>query len=222
MQKLNWNEIDTVFLDMDGTLLDLHFDNHFWLSHLPKRYAEITQRDLADVEADLSRLMTETQGRLDWYCLDFWSDALDVDIVALKKETAERIKVFPHVVEFLKAVKLRGIRLVLLTNAHRGSLALKLEQTTIGDHFDRLISSHDLGIAKEGEGFWEQLQQHEVYDKKSTLLVDDNLSVLKAAHEHGIAHLYGVARPDSRRPALEPHEFPVINDFRDLDPAVKK
>ncbi|HBT55971.1 MAG TPA: haloacid dehalogenase, partial [Pseudomonas sp.] len=32
---LNWNAIDTVLLDMDGTLLDLHFDNHFWLEHMP-------------------------------------------------------------------------------------------------------------------------------------------------------------------------------------------
>ena len=38
--KLNWNDIDTVLLDMDGTLLDRHFDDHFWLDHVPKRYAD--------------------------------------------------------------------------------------------------------------------------------------------------------------------------------------
>ena len=37
---INWPQIDTVFLDMDGTLLDLHFDNHFWREHMPRRYAE--------------------------------------------------------------------------------------------------------------------------------------------------------------------------------------
>jgi putative hydrolase of the HAD superfamily len=37
---IDWQNIQTVFLDMDGTLLDLHFDNHFWLEHMPKRYAE--------------------------------------------------------------------------------------------------------------------------------------------------------------------------------------
>jgi putative hydrolase of the HAD superfamily len=31
----DWNTINTVLLDMDGTLLDLHFDNHFWLSLVP-------------------------------------------------------------------------------------------------------------------------------------------------------------------------------------------
>ena len=37
---LNWSDIHTVLLDMDGTLLDLHFDNHFWLEHFPARYSE--------------------------------------------------------------------------------------------------------------------------------------------------------------------------------------
>ena len=37
--KLDWLHIDSVFLDMDGTLLDLHFDNHFWLEYVPACYA---------------------------------------------------------------------------------------------------------------------------------------------------------------------------------------
>jgi FMN phosphatase YigB (HAD superfamily) len=35
-----WEAIDTVLLDMDGTLLDLRFDNYFWMEFLPERYAE--------------------------------------------------------------------------------------------------------------------------------------------------------------------------------------
>ena len=37
---INWKNIDTVLLDMDGTLLDLHFDNHFWQTFVPLRYAQ--------------------------------------------------------------------------------------------------------------------------------------------------------------------------------------
>ena len=36
---IDWSCIDTVLLDMDGTLLDLHFDNFFWSEHLPRTYA---------------------------------------------------------------------------------------------------------------------------------------------------------------------------------------
>lgn len=216
MTQLNWDAMRTVFLDMDGTLLDLHFDNHFWLEHLPQRYAELHQRPLAEVKDELYALMQDTRGKLEWYCLDFWRDALQVDIVALKHEVSERIQVFPHVEDFLRAARLHGVRLVLLTNAHRDSLAIKMEKTAIEPHFDRMISSHDIGIAKEGDGFWDALQEIEPFDRQATLLVDDNLSVLEAAHAYGLAHLRGVEKPDSKRPAMATHQFPMIRDFTDL------
>ena len=37
---IRWNQLDTVLLDMDGTLLDLHYDNYFWLEHVPRRFSE--------------------------------------------------------------------------------------------------------------------------------------------------------------------------------------
>ena len=36
---VNWNEVHTVLLDMDGTLLDLYFDNYFWQHFVTERYA---------------------------------------------------------------------------------------------------------------------------------------------------------------------------------------
>ena len=52
MPSLPWHAIDTVLLDMDGTLLDLHYDNHFWMEHLPQRYAELhgVSRAMAEME----------------------------------------------------------------------------------------------------------------------------------------------------------------------------
>ena len=34
---MDWKSITAVFLDMDGTLLDLYFDNYFWHEHVPLR-----------------------------------------------------------------------------------------------------------------------------------------------------------------------------------------
>lgn len=31
-----WQEVDTVLLDMDGTLTDLAFDNYFWQTLVPE------------------------------------------------------------------------------------------------------------------------------------------------------------------------------------------
>ncbi len=84
MPTLPWSAIDTVLLDMDGTLLDLHFDNHFWLEHLPQRYAERNGLSRAEADAVLEPLFREHAGQLNWYCLDFWSRELDLSIRELK------------------------------------------------------------------------------------------------------------------------------------------
>ncbi|HEY5717735.1 MAG TPA: haloacid dehalogenase-like hydrolase, partial [Motiliproteus sp.] len=126
---LDWNAIDTVLLDMDGTLLDLHFDSYFWLQHLPARYAAIhgVAPDLARQQL-LERIMKE-QGSLNWYCVDYWSRELQVDIAALKHEVADKVAFRPQVQDFLHALRKAGKRAVIVTNAHRKSLGLKLERT---------------------------------------------------------------------------------------------
>ena len=34
-----WMRVETVLLDLDGTLLDLAFDNYFWRERVPAAYA---------------------------------------------------------------------------------------------------------------------------------------------------------------------------------------
>ena len=101
----DWNDIDTVLLDMDGTLLDLHFDNYFWLTHLPKRYAETHGVDEAEATQKLHSLIRAHEGTLAWYCIDFWADELKIDILSLKEEVQHKIQIRPFVIEFLQALK---------------------------------------------------------------------------------------------------------------------
>ncbi|KEA63487.1 putative hydrolase [Marinobacterium lacunae] len=210
--------MDTVLLDMDGTLLDLHFDSHFWLEFLPLRYA---QRHGLDVETSrdplIERIMAQ-RGSLNWYCLDYWSRELELPIAELKREVADRIAYRAGVEAFLAALRRSGRRTLIVTNAHRDSLNLKIERTDIDQQVDRVLCSHDFGLPKEDVGFWAKLKEVEPFDEQRTLLIDDSLPVLHSAQRYGIRHLLCIAQPDSRQPAREIEGFDAITDFAEVMP----
>ena len=215
---VNWNKIQTVFLDMDGTLLDLHYDNHFWLTHVPQRYAELHDMPLAEAHADLSARYQRVVGTIEWYCVDYWTRELALDIERLKADVKHLIGIHPHVTDFLPALRGSGKRVTLVTNAHSKSLALKMQCTGLDHYFDAIICAHELGMPKEQPGFWEKLQTLESYDPETTLLVDDSLPVLRSARTYGIAHLLAVHRPDSKQPEKNVEEFQAIRSFKDIMP----
>ena len=82
---LDWDNIDTVLLDMDGTLLDLHFDNYFWTQHLPRAYARKHRLTEGESQRRLAERFLADHGTLNWYSLDHWSEQLQLDIPALKE-----------------------------------------------------------------------------------------------------------------------------------------
>ena len=218
LTMLDWSRIDTVLLDMDGTLLDLNFDNHFWQTHLPKRYAEA--RGLSP-EAGREELMARYHGRagtLEWYSVDFWETELELDIMRFKEEVAHLIDIHPHVPAFLDAVRASGRRVVLTTNAHHKSVTLKMARTGLSPRFDAIVTSHELGAAKEEQAFWQRLAAIEPFDPARTVLVDDSLSVLDSARRYGIAQLVAVKRPDTKQPEKHTGDYPAIDDFSQLIP----
>ena len=215
---LDWDRIDTVLLDMDGTLLDLHFDSYFWLEHLPVRYAQTHGLPPADAKSQLTDRIIREQGTLNWYCVDYWSEQLGVDVAALKREVDDKIGFRPHVPDFLQALKHNGLRSVIVTNAHRKSLELKLEKTGLDRYVDRILVSHDFGLPKEDVGFWQQLRQQEPFDPQRTVLIDDSLSVLRSARDYGIAYLVSILQPDSQQAKREIDEFDAIHHFDEIKP----
>lgn len=211
-----WTQLQTVLLDMDGTLLDLHFDNHFWREYVPQRYAASRGLDIPTAKAVLTPIFRRKEGTLDWYCVDYWSRELNLDIAMLKQDLQEFIAIKAGVPEFLTALRQRRIRTVLVTNAHPKSLALKLERTRLHDGLDNVLSAHEFGLPKEATDFWQRLRTKENFDPASTLLIDDNLAVLRSARRAGIAHLLGVQRPSSQGPDINSTEFDVVTDFATL------
>ena len=211
-----WEDIDTILLDMDGTLLDLYFDNYFWSEHLPLKWGELCGLDLATTRSHLLSRIERKTGTLAWYCLDYWSEQLGLDILALKSDVEHLIAIRPSAEAFLKFVFALAQPVVMVTNAHEALIKMKMDKTGIDAYFDRIVSAHRLGIAKEELGFWGKLAAELDYVPERSLLIDDNVQVLRSARSYGIKHLLTIAQPDSRRPAQVVDEFPTIFSYRDI------
>ena len=214
--EINWDCIETVFLDMDGTLLDLEFDNYFWHEYVPVKYSQLNSIEHAQAKDMLIGMYNSKRGTLDWYCTDYWTERLGLNIAALKKEIASRVSLFPTTIKFLDWLQDSCKEVVLLTNAHLDSVNIKLDQTGIGSKFSQIITSHDYGHAKEAAEFWLQLAANHDHDRASTLFIDDNIHVLNAARDYGIKYLVSIHRPDSSQPIQDTQGFMALNDFDEI------
>jgi putative hydrolase of the HAD superfamily len=217
--QLNWNDIDTVLLDMDGTLLDRHFDDHFWLEHVPRSYAAQHGTSLESAKEALYTLFRSQEMTLNWTDLDYWSDQLGLNIPLLKREVDHLIAVHPYVVEFLRFLRQHGKAVHLVTNAHGKTLELKMHKTRIGPYFHRIISAHDLGLPKEDVQFWPALRNRIDYDPARTLLGEDSETNLETARDYCIRHLIYVCRFSSSIPPVASPHFTSIHHFGELIPA---
>lgn len=213
---IDWHDIDTVLLDMDGTLLDLHFDNYFWMEYLPMVWGSKNGHDRDTAKSILMPRIMQRQGTLSWYCLDFWSRNLALDIKALNRELRHLIAARPDTEQFLQQLRKLAKPCVLVTNSHQDLLALKLERTGIGPYFDAVFSAHGFGAAKEEAAFWQQLQNAFPYDPARTLLIDDNTSVLDTARRSGIRYLLTISQPDSQSPPRCDLPYPAVDSFATL------
>lgn len=217
----DWSKIETIFLDMDGTLLDLHFDDFFWQIYLPEKYAEIQGIEQERARSSLQREFDIRKGTLNWYCTDFWSDHLGVDIITLKSEISHLINIHEHVIQFLETMNEHQKRVILLTNAHPDVVKLKMRHAPLEKYFNRIISSHNLGHPKEDQALWQQLQQEEPFNPATTLFIDDSTSVLDSARLYGIAYLLGISQPSSQKPASKQDNYLTLESFAQITPPTR-
>ena len=206
----------TLMLDMDGTLLDLAYDNFMWMEHIPAVYARERAISEEQAKSQLRETFLRLEGKLDWYCLDHWSEALQLDVAALHREQNDRIGFLPGAREFLETVAGHDLRLLMVTNSHQKTLDIKAEVTGITEFFDGIYTSHALGHAKEDQPFWHALAEAEGFDSDTTLFIDDNLAVLQSARTYGIGMLLNITLPDTRRPPRRQTDFAGIERVADL------
>ena len=212
----DWSTVDTVLLDLDGTLLDLAFDNFVWMARIPEIYAERNGLSLAEAQAELMPHFVRLQGTMEWYCIDHWSRHLRIDVAQVHREEAARVAWLPGARGFLERLRAAGKRLVLMTNSHPRVVEIKHERTQVLDRLDKAYSSHQFGTPKETQAFWAAARTAEGFDPARTVFVDDSPAVLRSAITAGIRHVYAVRRPDTSRDPHDHEEFAAIDSVADL------
>lgn len=216
--SVDWSRVDHVLLDMDGTVLDLAFDNHFWGEVVPQAYAESLGVPVDGARAVLDPHFEALRGTLAWYSLAHWSALTGLDLVSLKRGHRDRIAPIPGADDFLRALQRSGRRPWLVTNADPSVLDIKMLHTGIEDRFEHLISSHALGAPKEEAVFWERLRERYPHQPARTLFVDDSPPVLAAARAAGIGQVVGIRWPDSGRPPRDVPGVPSVDRLGELLP----
>ncbi len=204
---LDWSRIRILLLDMDGTLLDRHFDDTFFLEVVPEAYAARYHLDLPTARQQVLAAYKEVEGTLAWYDLAYWAQRLELDISALQNKVAHLIRPHPHVMTFLQQLRERGYPLHLVTNAHAWSLRLKLAKTPIGPCLTSTTTSHDLGHPKEDPRFWQRLRERLNFNPDQALFIDDSEPILERAAAFGIGQLLHVAKPSSALPPVHARRF---------------
>jgi GMP/IMP 5'-nucleotidase len=214
--KTALQQCETLMLDMDGTILDLAFDNYVWKQLVPVRFAESRGLAFETAREQLFARYRAILGDLEWYCLDHWSEQFGFDVLQLHHEVRHRIGYLPKAEAFLESMRQRNVRVLLVTNSHADTLALKDESLGFSQYFDGIYSSHRIGYAKERQEFWQALQEEERFDPATTLFVDDTEPVLRSADSFGLKSLVTITRPDTTEPLREKSRYAGIESVADL------
>jgi len=212
----DWSHIDTVCLDLDGTLLDQAYDNHIWRDLVPQRFAVANSMEMHAAYAEIARRFAERSGTLDWYCIDYWSKNLGIDIGALHREVRSHVAWLPGAREFLAHMRAAGKRLLLLTNSHPVALAVKHEQTGVLELLDESVTSHEFGYPKEDARFWQAAVKRLGFEPRRSLFADDNSRMLAAANAAGVRWVYGIRHWDTRGSHREHPDHPSVDSVADL------
>ncbi|SLM47043.1 putative HAD-like hydrolase, purine nucleotidase [Nitrospira japonica] len=214
--RLDWSQIDDVLVDMDGTLLDRHFDNFFFEEELPRRYALRERLSLGESRARLMAMYRSVEDELAWTDLQYWTTRVGIDVVAMHRELDHMIGFLPGATAFLSAVRHHKKRLTVLTNAHPAGVAIKTAKTGLERQVDRIVDAFEVGYLKMRPQYWPACLELVGFDPAKALFIDDDERCLAAAKQFGIAHLLHSAKSSSQSPPAFSASFRSVEDLSSL------
>ena len=181
-------DIDCMLVDMDGVILDNTYDNNFWQNQIPGVISKNKNISFEDAKRLAVQIFNYKKNTKDWYDVDYWSNMLNIDIESEKRSSIsfDRIQLYEGVTETLNKLK-DNFRLILITNAHRKTLNIKLEKYDLNPYFEKMICAHELHYVKENIQLWYMLKSRFKLDYTKTLLIEDTINNIKVGLSAGIS-----------------------------------
>ena len=217
-QVVDWSRIDDVLLDMDGTLLDRHFDNFFFEEELPRRYAVKHALTFEDARERLMTMYRSVEGELAWTDLHYWTERVEIDVVAMHRELDHMIGFLPDAEEFLLGLRRLGKRVTILTNAHRAGVDVKTAKTGLDQQVDRIVDAFEVGWLKMRSEYWPSCRRLVGFDPARALYIDDDEQCLAAAEHFGIGRIFHRSKSSSQVLAVPSARFASIESFQMILP----
>ena len=183
-----FKDIECLLIDMDGVILDNAYDNDFWQNQIPEVIADSKSIAFDDAKRLAIQIFNYKKNTKDWYDVDYWSNMLDIDIEAQKRseKSFSRISLYDGVIDTLSVLK-NKTKTILITNAHRKTLNIKLEKYNLTPYFDEMVCAHELNYVKEDIQLWYMLRSKYRLDYEKTLLVEDTINNINVGLSAGIS-----------------------------------
>ena len=183
-----FKDIEFLLIDMDGVILDNAYDNDFWQNQIPEVIADNKGIAFDDAKRLAIQIFNYKKNTRDWYDVDYWSNMLSIDIEAQKRseKSFSRISLYDGVIDTLSVLK-NKTKTILITNAHRKTLNIKLEKYNLTPYFDEMVCAHELNYVKEDIQLWYMLRSKYRLDYEKTLLVEDTINNINVGLSAGIS-----------------------------------
>ena len=183
-----FKDIECLLIDMDGVILDNAYDNDFWQNQIPEVIADNKGIAFDDAKRLAIQIFNYKKNTKDWYDVDYWSNMLNIDIEAQKRseKSFSRISLYDGVIDTLSVLK-NKTKMILITNAHRKTLNIKLEKYNLTPYFDEMVCAHELHYVKEDIQLWYMLRSKYRLDYEKTLLVEDTINNINVGLSAGIS-----------------------------------
>ena len=183
-----FKDIECLLIDMDGVILDNAYDNDFWQNQIPEVIADSKGIAFDDAKRLAIQIFNYKKNTKDWYDVDYWSNMLNIDIEAQKRseKSFSRISLYDGVIDTLSVLK-NKTKTILITNAHRKTLNIKLEKYNLTPYFDEMVCAHELNYVKEDIQLWYMLRSKYRLDYEKTLLVEDTINNINVGLSAGIS-----------------------------------